>query len=483
MYKFSNGQISLSDFKQPVGMHLKESNRWVQKAQMIPWLDIEKRYAKLFTNRKGNVAKPLRLALGACIIQAEYGYSDVETALQIQENPYLQYFCGYAGYDDERLPFDASTMVYFRKRLTPEVLGEINEMILQAAEDEAPDDSSTDDSDPSDDGDDTPHGGISDDDNSGTLIVDATCAPSNIRFPQDVALLDESRENAEKLIDHLQCQSSQPKPRTYRRNAHRDSLAYMRSRKHTERKTRKAIRQQLQYLHRDLGIIESMLMSGLKLTGRQTERLEVIRRIYEQQKYMYDNHTHTVPDRIVSVSQPFIRPIVRGKAAKPVEFGAKLDISVSNGWTRLECWSFDPYNESTKLVDAIERYRQREGHYPERVLADKIYRNRENLRFCKVHGIRLSGPALGRPKKDEKRDKLQDYMDQNDRVEVERQISLAKRKCNLGIVRTKLEPTIGFTIAMSIVVLNLRKIQRVLFDLLYLAVFNFQARKSFRFVQ
>ena len=133
MYRYSNGQISLSDFKQPVGMNLKEDNRWVKKAQTIPWLEIEHRYAALFTNRKGNVAKPLRLALGACIIQSEYGYSDEETALQIQENPYLQYFCGYPGYDDEKLPFDPSLMVYFRKRLTPEVLGEINEMIVRDA--------------------------------------------------------------------------------------------------------------------------------------------------------------------------------------------------------------------------------------------------------------------------------------------------------------------------------------------------------------
>lgn len=133
MYRYSNGQISLSDFKQPVGMNLKEGNRWVKKAQTIPWLEIEKRYAKLFTNRKGNVAKPLRLALGACIIQAEYGFSDEETAQMIQEHPYFQYFCGYPGYDDEKLPFDPSLMVYFRKRLTPEVLGEINEMIIRDA--------------------------------------------------------------------------------------------------------------------------------------------------------------------------------------------------------------------------------------------------------------------------------------------------------------------------------------------------------------
>lgn len=456
-------------------MKLKESNRWVKKAQTIPWLDIEKRYAKLFTNRKGNVAKPLRLALGACIIQAEYGFSDEETALQIQENPYLQYFCGYPGYDDEQLPFDASLMVYFRKRLTPEVLGEINEMIIQDAtkrqekEIEQKDD---DDSNP-------PTGGG----NSGTLIVDATCAPSDVRFPQDVSLLDEARENAEQIIDSLHEQSTEKKPRTYRKKAHKDSLKYMRSRKHTEKKTREAIRKQLQYLRRDLSIIDSMVQSGLKLSTKHQHRLETLRKIYEQQKYMYDNHKHSVPNRIVSVSQPFIRPIVRGKAGKPVEFGAKLDISVANGWTRLEYWSFEAYNESTKLVETIERYREREGHYPERVLADKIYRNRNNLSYCKMHGIRLSGPALGRPKKDEQRDRRQTYLDQNERIEVERQFSLAKRKCNLGKVKTKLKETIGFTLAMSIVVLNLRKIQRTLSRLFLQILYYVWPQEKSAFVQ
>lgn len=425
------------------------------------------------------MAKPLRLALGACIIQAEYGYSDEETALQIQENPYLQYFCGYPGYDDEHLPFDPSLMVYFRKRLTPEVLGEINEMIIrdakarqQEADTQQKDDDNDDDANP-------PTGGG----NSGTLIVDATCAPSNIRFPQDVSLLDEARENAEQIIDTLQEQSTEKKPRTYRNKAHRDSLKYMRSRKHTEKKTREAIRKQLQYLRRDLSIIDTMLQSGLKLSSKQELRLETLREIYEQQKYMYDNHTHSVPDRIVSVSQPFIRPIVRGKAGKPVEFGAKLDISVSDGWTRLECWSFDAYNEATKLIETIERYRAREGHYPERVLADKIYRNRENLSYCKLHGIWLSGPALGRPKKDEQRDKRQAYLDQNERIEVERQFSLAKRKCNLGKVKTKLEETVGFTLAMSIVVLNLRKIQHALSSLFLQILRYLWPQQKLAFVQ
>ena len=130
MYKYKSGQISITDFGQPMGMHLNENNRWVKKAAMIPWNEIEKRYSGLFKSHKGHPAKPLRLALGACMIQAEYGYSDEEITLQIQESPYLQYFCGYEAYDDSKPLFDSSSIVYFRKRLTPEILGDINEMIL-----------------------------------------------------------------------------------------------------------------------------------------------------------------------------------------------------------------------------------------------------------------------------------------------------------------------------------------------------------------
>lgn len=457
MYRYSNGQISLSDFKQPMGMNLKESNRWVKKAQTIPWLEIEKRYAALFTNRKGNVAKPLRLALGACIIQAEYGFSDAETGLMIQENPYLQYFCGYEGYDDSKLPFDPSLMVYFRKRLTPEILGEINEIIVNDAQEREKEnnDDGNDNNDNNDDNDD--NGG-----NSGTLTIDATCAPSNIRYPQDVSLLNETRENAEKLLDELHDPADGKKPRNYRKRARKDYLKYARTRKHTAKNTREALRKQLGYLKRDLESIDSKLNIGKELTKRQLERLDTLRKIYEQQKYMFDNRVHSVPDRIVSVSQPFIRPIVRGKAGKPVEFGAKLDISVVNGWTRLEYSSFDAYNEAGNLKAITERFYKREGHYPARILADKIYRNRENLAYCKEKGIRLSGPALGRPKKGEVFDKKQAHQDECERVEVERCFSLAKRKCGMGKVTAKLRETAEHVIAMSILVLNLRRIQSAL---------------------
>ena len=448
MYKFDNGQISLEDFGQPIGMNLKNSNRWVKRAQMIPWIEIEKKYAKLFSNKKGNVAKSLRLGLGARIIQAEYGFSDAEIPLQIQENPYLQYFCGYKAFDDSKPPFDSSMMVYFRKRLTPEIIGEINELIISAEQAKNINDDSK--SDNSDDN----------DKNSGTMIVDATCAPQQITYPQDVSLLNKARESSEKIIDELH-EKGEQKPRTYRKKAHKDYTSYSKNRKPKAKQTRKAISNQLNYLKRNIGNIEKMLAAGKKMPEKFKERFSTIKIIYAQQKEMYDNHTHSVKDRIVSLSQPWIRPIVRGKAKAKVEFGVKLDISVCDGWTRLERHSFNAYNEATGLKNMIEQYMERTGHYPKRVLADKIYRNRENLNYCKQHNIQLSGPALGRPKKDAEIDRKQNYIDECERVEVERKFSLAKRKCGMGMIVTRLKETTCHSIAMSVLLLNLRKIEKI----------------------
>ena len=164
-------------------------------------------------------------------------------------------------------------------------------------------------------------------------------------------------------------------------------------------------------------------------------------------------------------------------------FGAKLDISVVDGWTRLECCSFNAYNEAGNLRTMVERFREREGHYPSRILADKIYRNRENLSYCKERGIRLSGPALGRPRKDEIRDKAQNYLDECERVEVERRFSLAKRKCGMGLVTAKLQETAAHVIAMSVLVLNLRKIQCALLQILAMLRGTWILQRKLVFVQ
>ncbi len=449
MYKKDrHHQFGLTDFNQPIGLKMNPENRWVRKADVIPWEEIEDRYASLFPSDTGMPAKPLRVALGSLLIQKQYGYSDRELVEQITENPYYQFFIGLSGYQQEA-PYVPSLLVEFRKRLTDEVLGEINELILQH---DHPDDPGL------GSGESSPESSA-EPENNGTLIIDATCAPQNIAYPQDINLLNEARENLESMIDTLCYEYNVEKPRTYRRNARKDYLALAKRRKRGGKVIRKAIKQQLQYVRRDMAYIEAFLSSGMRLSEKSAARFGIIKKLFEQQQYMYVNNTHSVPDRIVSISQPYIRPIVRGKAKAPTEFGIKLDMSIDDhGMARLERQSFDAYNECEDLVGAIERYRQRTGRYPERVLADTIYRNRDNLAYCKLHGIRLSGPALGRPKRDAKVDKKQEYTDAVDRIEVERSFSLAKRCFGLGLIRTKLDCTTRSSIALSIIAMNVDRL-------------------------
>ena len=130
------------------------------------------------------------------------------------------------------------------------------------------------------------------------------------------------------MIDWFCSQYGFEKPRTYRKVAHKEYLAFAKSKKPSFDRIKQAIQQQLGYVARDLKYIDEFLESGYELDGKYQDYLETIRKVYEQQKYMHDNNTHKVSDRIVSISQPYVRPVVRGKASKPTEFGAKIHLSI-----------------------------------------------------------------------------------------------------------------------------------------------------------
>ena len=463
MYKFKREkQISFTDFNQPQGMQMNPNNRWVKKAAMIPWDTIEAEYAKLFPSHTGMPAKPLRMALGSLLIQKQYHYPDEELVEQIRENPYYQYFIGLPGYED-KIPFVPSLLVEFRKRLSEDVLNEINEMIIAYNAQQDDDDSN---GGSGDAGQSDQQNSAPDSENAGTLILDATCAPQNIKYPQDIELLNEAREKLEDMISRVSDEYNFYRPRMYREKARRDYLALAKCRKRGAKKIRKAIRKQLQYIRRDLGYITNLLENnGVALSRSDAQMLDTLQALYAQQQYMFSSNTHSVVNRIVSISQPYIRPIVRGKAKSPVEFGAKLDLSVDEiGMCRIEKLSFDAYNESAVLKTAIANYKERTGHYPERILVDQIYRNRENISYCSNLGIRLSGKKLGRPKKDadSKAEKKIAYQHNIDRIEVERKFSLAKRKFGLALLLTKREDTTRASIVLSIIAMNIDRLAAML---------------------
>ena len=258
----------------------------------------------------------------------------MDTVNQVIENPYLQYFIGLKEYT-ETAPFGASSMVEFRKRFSEDdILKLINEMIIGDEK--------------SDDNDDN------DKPNSGTIAIDATCAPADIAFPQDLNLLNDAREITEKIIDKLHIPGKKTKPRTYRQEARKNFLNMSKSKKKTYGKLRKTIRKQLGYISRNFKYIDIMLKDGGELSENDIKKLAVLVKLYEQQKSMYDEKKHSVPDRIVSICQPHIRPIARGKAKAKTEFGAKVEISIVKGFARVETLSFDAYNEGGNLIGIIK---------------------------------------------------------------------------------------------------------------------------------
>ncbi len=486
MYRYTEGQhISEEDFEFPTGIKLDQNNRWVILAKLIPWQKFEAEYAAVFDEKMGAPAKSFRIALGSLIIQKAMQTTDREIIEQIKENPYLQYFLGMECYE-YKAPFNSSTLVYFRKRIKREIIEKINreivkeiyfseEQIENLKEEEKKEKEEI--------------------KNEGALLLDATCTPSDITYPTDLGLLNQARKKTEKYIDILYKPLKgklEKKPRTDRKQARKSYLAVAKKRKVTEKKRRQAIKQQLKYIKKNLEHLENLIEKGSSLnllTKKQNKDLLVIKKIYEQQLIMYKEKKKSIENRIVSISQPYIRPIVRGKAGKSVEFGAKVSVSCWDGYVFLDHLSWDNFNESTYLIEQVEKYREYTGCYPKSIHVDKIYRTRDNRRYCKKKGIRMSGPKLGRPRKnisfDEKKLSLRDERIRN---EIEGKFGIGKRKYGLNLIMTKLKETSETEIAMSFLVMNLMtlllRVKRGLFSLFLslqlILSFIYKIKLSFR---
>jgi hypothetical protein len=458
MYK-PDRQITIMEFYTPFGK-LDPNNRWVKIADKLPWQKYEKKYAEQFCADNGAPAILFRMAMGTLLIKQRTGYSDEETLQNIIENPYLQYLIGLHEFTTTA-PFAASSITNFRKYISQEMINEINEDIFKPKKNNDDDNSINDDRTiliETPNTEETP--------NKGTLMIDATCTPANITYPTDVNMLNEAREKLESIIDTLHPHTgSLLKPRTYRREARRRYIQFAKNRKPRKKTIRKVVGQQLRYVARNLRHIDSQLQTvsmGL-LSNNQKKWLETIRLLYQQQQQMYDNKTHSVEKRIVSISQPHVRPIVRGKTKASTEFGAKVSVSLVDGYAFIEKLGWEAYNEESTLIPAIESYKEQFGYFPEAVLADKIYRNRANLAYCEARGIRISGPQLGRPAKETR--KLFRALERQDayaRNAIEGKIGEGKTGHGLDRIMARLIESSETVIAISFLSMNISRWLRVL---------------------
>ena len=433
-------QISL--FETPFENSLDKNNRWINFSKIIPWDKVSSYYNQRMCNKNGAVTTDARIVLGALIIKHHESLSDEGTIEAIKENIYMQCFIGLPSFKTESV-FAPSLFVEIRKRLGLDYWREINEIIIKH---NAP--KKKDDDEPTD-----LQG------NKGTINIDATIVDQDIQYPTDLGILNESREKLEELIGVICAKTGQSRPRLYRIRARKQYLNVAKKKKRTHKIIRKAVGQQLNYVSRNLKKVELLLTdynsTDWIFTKHELKYLQVIQEVYRQQREMHSLKTHSTADRIVSIHQPHVRPMVRGKAGANVEFGSKIGVCIHNGLTHLDNLSWDSYNETEDLKTSANNYKKRNGHFPAKINADQIYITRENRTWCKENNIQLNGKPLGRPTEQTKERIKELRQAVGERNCIEGKFGQAKRWYGMGCIHAKLKTTSESMIGAIVVVLNL----------------------------
>lgn len=472
MIKYTpQNQIKLELFEHPFERSLDPENRWVKLAELIPWDDLAKIYIRKLDATAGRNSVDVRIVLAAIIIKHKLMLDDRGTIQMIQENIYLQYFCGLPSLTTKKV-FDPSLFVEIRKRMGASEFDAFNRLVIDKAEKIKPSRARIKKERKSGKNDDDgPQSGGHPIKNRGTLKVDATVADQEIKYPTDLNLLNESREQLERIIDKMYNRELDGvKPRTYRRTARKDYLSIAKKKRKSKKQIRRGIKAQLQYVARDLRIVEELRKKPgreMLLSKRDRALITTIKAIYEQQKWMYDNRQKSCPQRIVNIYQPWVRPIVRGKDKNKVEFGSKINVSEVDGFCRINRQSWEAYNESVDVPLMVQQYHSLYGCYPEFFLGDQIYLNRNNRNYLKQRQIKIVGKPLGRPPKQTKQSAYQKYKRKKkakERNHVEAKFGQAKRGYHLNNIKARLKKTSESWINAIFFVTNLGKLVEVAED-------------------
>ena len=457
----SEKQLGIEDFKTPFEASLLPDNRWVELSKIVPWDRFASIYMSMMNSDIGRPGLCPRLVLGALIIKHKEKLDDRGVIAAIQENIYMQYFVGLKGYDP-RPVFDPSLFVEIRKRIGASTFDKLNmDLIRSAGRPKGEKQASKKDG-----------GNGGPPPNKGKLKIDATVADQYITYPTDGKLLNASRRQSEKMIDRLYGLNDKEgtKPRTYRRILDTAFLDYSKKRRKTRADHRKINRKLLEALKRNIKHIDALLdifrAKGrpFPLSRKEQKMFWVVQAVYRQQRHMYDGNSNRCDDRIVSIFQPHVRPIVRGKDKTKVEFGSKLGVGLDNGFARIDTLSWDAYNESGDLVLQVENYKALHGYYPELVQADKIYAARENRAYLKERGIRITAPPLGRKSKAlqqesyyKRRKRKKEAMERN---HIEGKFGQGKNGYGLNKIRARLRDTSESWVAAIFFVMNLIHCQK-----------------------
>ena len=396
----------------PFGGKLDPDNRWLKIAQLIPWDEIESKYKGYFSDI-GRPASDCRLVIGILFLKHMTGFSDGEIIKFVNENPYMQAFCGLEQFATEPL-LDSSCLSKIRKRLGKKYFAELERETQQVLIERK----------------------II---KSKGMLLDATVFPEYVRYPTDTGLLNEARVWTVKQITRFG-KVLGIKVRTYCRKARKEYLNFSKKKSRSRKLIQKTRKSLLQYLRRNVKQVQSLLdearQQGIKIEKRVLDRFDVVRTVFDQQFEMYRQKTRRIDDRIVSLHRPWTRPIVRGKSGdKKVEFGPKATLSYVNGFVFLDHISSDNFAESTRVDAQIEQYERLFGHKPPYVTADKIYGNRRNRQLLKENDMRDAFEPLGRKARKQNPSDQWRKQKQRERNRIEGSFGHAKNHFNLDKIK------------------------------------------------
>lgn len=436
---------------------LSKSNRWVKLADNLPWDKIEKEYNKRLRNmHNGAGNKPARMVVGALIVKHVEKLSDENTIQAIQENPYMQYLLGLPKFTEKPV-FVPELFVLIRKRLDHDFFNMLT-LLLAEADGSKPKKETTD-----KDGND--HGG--------TLKADATCCDAEVRYPTDSNILEDGSRLIDRLLDKFCNRHKVRKPQTHRVEARRAFICLAKRKRKGKKLIDKTKLIQIRCLQADFQIFLDFLgrqaSTLLECFSRHDYKcLRAAFKMYGQQKMMFEQNVRSCADRIVSIYQPHLRPIVRGKAKAKVEFGAKIGASIVSGYTYVDHLSWDAYNESTDLSTQMELYRKRFGMYPKELQADKLYLGKANRTYLKTCNVECYNHPLGRPPKEGNDGHAEDKKRAvGERNEIEATFGTSKRVYRADDIRAKLDNTADTWIGACFFAKNVMKFLRGLLCLFF----------------
>jgi hypothetical protein len=227
-------------------------------------------------------------------------------------------------------------------------------------------------------------------------MMDATVYESHVRYPTDVKLVWESAQKIYRLLQEKRKGLGERRSRSNYEKHREKYLHFQKKRKKGKREEKRVRRGLLAYLGRLVNNLNDLHTSRqFRYKGKERKLVQTIRLVYTQQRELLYGDKSKVKGRIVSINKPYVRPIIRGKEVKPVEFGVKVHKVQVSGISFIEYMSYEAYNEGTRLKQSIAFHQSLFGRCSQ-LAADQIYATNENRKYCSRMGIATSFSAKGR---------------------------------------------------------------------------------------